>query len=136
MNDSLGNNPDTAADAGNYGETLLGQLLAFVGDSHPAGSGERRTRDRHPIHCKMQLTPIGRDGTPLAGETTDIFGKDLSRRGISFSHDRPLSHGRVMISLTLPEVGQFLVEAEITWTRRNLIGLYESGCRLIRKIEG
>ena len=41
-----------------------------------------------------------------------------------------------MISLTLPEVGQFIVESEITWSRRTLIGLYESGCRLLRKVDG
>jgi hypothetical protein len=84
----------------------------------------------------MQLTPIGVEGTPLAEETSDVFGKDLSRSGICFSHERPLSHERVMISLADPEVGQFIVEAEITWSRRTLIGLYESGCRLIRKIAG
>jgi hypothetical protein len=136
MNDSIGQNLDTAAAGSDDDDTLLGQLLAFVGDSGQARSGERRTRDRYAINCKMQLTPIGRDGTPLVDETLDIFGKDLSRRGISFSHDHPLSHQRVMISLTLPEVGQFIVESEITWSRRNLIGLYESGCRLLRKVDG
>jgi hypothetical protein len=136
MNDSIGQNLDTAAAGSDDGDTLLGQLLAFVGDSGQARSGERRIRDRYPINCKMQLTPIGRDGTPLVDETLDIFGKDLSRRGISFSHDHPFSHRRVMISLTLPEVGQFIVESEITWSRRTLIGLYESGCRLLRKVDG
>jgi hypothetical protein len=136
MNDSIGHNSDTVTASGDDGDALLGQLLAFVGDSGQARTGERRIRDRYPINCKMQLTPIAQDGTPLADETLDIFGKDLSRRGISFSHDHPLSHRRVMISLTLPEVGQFIVESEITWSRRTLIGLYESGCRLIRKIDG
>src|SRR5215210_7241906 len=132
MNDSISQNPDTAVAGSDDGDTLLGQLLAFVGDSDQAKSGERRIRDRYPINCKMQLTPIGHDGTPLVGETLDIFGKDLSRRGISFSHDHPLSHRRVLISLTLPEVGQFIVESDISWSRRTPIGLYESGCRLIR----
>jgi hypothetical protein len=135
MNDSIGNNLDTTADAGSAGLTLLDQILDFVGDSRLGESGERRIRDRYPINCKMQLTPLGHTGTPLIDRATNIFGKDLSRRGISFSHEGPLSHQRVMISLTLPDVGQFLVEAEITWSRLTLIGLYESGCRLIRKID-
>jgi hypothetical protein len=136
MNDSIGNISNTTEEAGNGVETLFGQLLDFVGDSRSTAAGERRIRDRYPILCKMQLTPIGHDGTPLTGATLDIFGKDLSRRGISFSHEYPITHRRVMISLTLPEVGQFVVEAEITWTHLTLIGLYESGCQLIRKIEG
>jgi hypothetical protein len=136
MNDSLGDNSNTAADVGNDGDALFGQILDFVGDSCLATADERRIRDRYPIPCKMQLTPLGHDGTPLTDETSNIFGKDLSRRGISFSHECPLKHRRVMISLTLPEVGQLLVEAEITWTRLTLIGLYESGCRLIRKVNG
>ena len=135
MNDSIGDNSNTAADVGNDVETLFGQILDFVGDSRLARADERRIRDRYPILCKMQLTPIGHDGTPLTDETSNIFGKDLSRRGISFSHECPLRHRRIMISLTLPEVGQFIVEAEITWTRLTLIGLYESGCRLIRKVD-
>jgi hypothetical protein len=127
---------DSATEVGNDSDSLLGQILDFVHDSQNAGSEERRFRDRYAINCKMQLTPIGRDGTSRSDETILIFGKDLSRRGISFSHDRPLAHQQVLISLTLPEAGQFVVQAQITWTRLSPIGLYESGCRLIRKVDG
>jgi hypothetical protein len=33
-------------------------------------------------------------------------------------------------------VGKFAVEAEILWSRRTPLGLFESGCRLIRTIDG
>ena len=41
-----------------------------------------------------------------------------------------------MISLDHPKVGRFAVEAEIVWTRPTPIGLYESGCRLLRTVSG
>ena len=84
----------------------------------------------------MHLTPIDAAGAPIADETSIIFGKDLSRTGICFSHDFPLPHRRLVISLIDPQMGQFVVEAEVVWTRPTPIGLYESGCRLIRKISG
>jgi hypothetical protein len=136
MNNAFDNNAGLAAGIANDGDALLGQFLDFVGDSRAATSDERRFRDRYPINCKMQLMPFDDEGTPLTDKTTSIFGKDISRRGISFTHDSPLSNRRVLISLTLPNVGQFIVEAEITWSRLTLIGLYESGCRLIRKVDG
>ncbi len=136
MQDFLDNRPDTTADLSSDGEALFGQILDFVGESRLATCGDRRIRDRYPINCRLQLTPIGRDGKPLFDDASDIFGKDLSRQGISFSHEQPITHRRVMVSLTLANVGQFTVEAEITWTRLTLIGLYESGCRLIRKVDG
>jgi hypothetical protein len=135
MSDPINLSTSQADEVGSDGDKLLGQILDFVHESKHAGSDERRIRDRYPISCKMHLTPIGLDGIQRPDETILIFGKDLSRRGISFSHECPLAHHRAVISLTLPEVGQFVVEAEITWSRSTPIGLYESGCRLIRKID-
>jgi hypothetical protein len=114
--------------------TLIEQILGFVGNADSASSGEQRNRDRYPIYCTMQLTPIGLNGEPLTEKISTIVGKDLSVNGISFSHDFPLSHRRVIISLPHSEAGQLSVEAELSWTRQTPIGLFESGCRLIRKI--
>jgi hypothetical protein len=97
---------------------------------------ERRQRDRFPIPYTFRLTPIDDDGQLLTDETTTIVGKDLSLSGIGFSHDHPLSCRRAIISLDHPMVGRFAVEAEIVWTRPTPIGLYESGCRLIRTVDG
>jgi PilZ domain len=99
-------------------------------------SDERRSRDRFPIPYTFRLTPIDMDGKLLADETTTVVGKDLSLTGIGFSHDHALSYSRAIISLNHPKVGRFAVEAEIVWTRPTPIGLYESGCRLVRTIEG
>jgi hypothetical protein len=97
---------------------------------------ERRSRDRFPIPYTFRLTPIDDDGQLLTDEATTIVGKDLSLSGIGFSHDHPLPCNRAIISLDHPMVGRFAVEAEIVWTRPTPIGLYESGCRLIRTVDG
>ena len=120
---------------GNVVEELEGQILAFVGDcSESIGSEERRIRDRFPIHCKLRLTPIDQNAIRLLDEVSIAFGKDLSRRGICFSHDFRIPHRRIVISITKEGTSDLNVEAEITWTRQTPIGLYESGCRLIRKV--
>jgi hypothetical protein len=109
------------------------QIIALVyGES--TSPDERRIRERFPISCKMMLTPIDRHSGPLPDESLIIFGKDLSRSGICFSHDLPLPEKQMIICLTLPNIGLFQVEAKLSWTRQTPIGLYESGCRLIRKI--
>lgn len=97
---------------------------------------ERRTRDRFPIPYTFRLTPIDNQGNILYDDTTTVVGKDLSMTGIGFSHDYELPCDRAIISLSHPKVGNFAVEAEIIWTRVTPIGLYESGCRLIRTIDG
>src|SRR4051812_32231864 len=124
-----------AAAALSEGDALVEQLLGLIGglDSR---SGERRQRDRYAICCKMQVVPLDARGNPIGTEVIDVFGKDLSRRGISFSHDLPLLFKRCIISFVLGETHQFFVEAEVNWSRRTLIGLHESGCRLIRKVPG
>jgi hypothetical protein len=97
---------------------------------------DRRLRDRYPIPYTFRLTPLDDDGQLLTDESTTIVGKDLSLSGIGFSHDHPLPCRRAIISLDHPMVGRFAVEAEIVWTRPTPIGLYESGCRLIRTVDG
>src|ERR1043166_1643646 len=112
----------TTERAATEGEALIEQLLGLVGGLDSNG-GERRLRDRYQICCKMQLVPIDARGIPLAQDTIDVFGKDLSRRGISFSHDLPLTSKRFIIAFILNETDHFVVEAEASWSNRTLIGL-------------
>ena len=95
-----------------------------------------RCRRRFPMSWKLQLTPMNQQGDLIHEASICVFGKDLSMQGVSFSHDKPLSHSRVRISFVEPQIGRFAVEAEIIWTRETPIGLYESGCRLIRTVPG
>jgi hypothetical protein len=137
MNDIVVQTPESTEPAPCLGEALFGQILEFVGDdTKEMTPDERRIRQRYPISCKMHLMPIDVAGAPIADRTLAIFGKDLSQTGICFAHDFRLPHRRLLISLIDPQMGQFVVEAEVVWTRPTMIGLYESGCRLIRKLAG
>src|SRR5437763_8927714 len=125
-----------SAEAKGLPESLTAQVQGLMDEAHPATDDERRTRNRVPIPYTFRLIPIDRDGNPLIDETTTIVGRDLSLTGIGFSHDHALPYKRALISLDHPKVGRFAVEAEIVWTRPTPIGLYESGCRLVRTIDG
>lgn len=111
------------------------QELLDVTQSSPSHD-ERRARDRFPIPYTFRLIPIDNDGNLLVDDVTTIVGKDLSLTGIGFSHDHELMYARAIISLDHPKVGRFAVEAEIVWTRQTPIGLFETGCRLVRTVDG
>jgi hypothetical protein len=117
-------------------DKMLLQVQGLIDEARHCDDSERRNRDRFPIPYTFRLMPIDRNGQFLPEETTTVVGKDLSLTGIGFSHDHPLMHRRVIVSLDHPKVGRFAVEAEVVWTRPTPIGLYESGCRLIRTVDG
>jgi hypothetical protein len=117
-------------------DKLAHQVQGLIDETHPPDDSDRRTRDRFPIPYTFRLTPLDPEGNLRLDETTTVVGKDLSLTGIGFSHDHPLLCRRVIISLDHPKVGRFAVEAEVVWTRPTPIGLYESGCRLIRTVDG
>jgi hypothetical protein len=97
---------------------------------------DRRQRDRFPIPYTFRLTPLNADGEQMTDDITTVVGKDISLSGVAFSHDHALPTRRAIISLEHPMMGKFAVEAEIIWTRPTPLGLLESGCRLIRTIDG
>lgn len=134
MSDVLsGAMPPTTAES----KALTRQVQGLIDEARAHDqSDERRNRNRVPIPYTFRLIPIDNDGKFLSDEATTIVGKDLSLTGIGFSHDHALPHKRALISLDHPKVGRFAVEAEIVWTRPTPIGLYESGCRLIRTVDG
>lgn len=128
----------TSTDADGDNETLTRKVQHLIDKAGTTALAhhERRQRDRFPIPYTFRLTPIDKDGVVLTEETTTVVGKDLSMTGICFSHDHELWFKRAIISLNHPQVGHFAVEAEVVWTRLTPIGLYESGCRLLRTIDG
>lgn len=128
----------TSAESNGIRDALTLQVQGLIDEARTTktASHERRIRDRFPIPYTFRLTPIDRQGNILWDETTTVVGKDLSMTGIGFSHDHELSFDRAIVSLNHPKVGNFAVEAEIVWTRPTPIGLYESGCRLLRTVDG
>jgi hypothetical protein len=135
--DAVGAVPSKAAEATAQRESLSRQVQGLIDEARTnVTADERRNRDRFPIPYTFRLTPIDTEGNLLAEETTTVVGKDLSLTGIGFSHDHALTHRRAIISLNHPKVGRFAVEAEVVWTRPTPIGLFESGCRLLRTVDG
>ena len=127
----------SASSAQSADDNTLRQIQSLIDQAGTTATlDERRHRDRFPIPFTFRLTPLDDDGELLLDESTTIVGKDLSLSGIGFSHDHPLPSRRAIISLDHPMVGRFAVEAEIIWTRSTPIGLYESGCRLVRTVDG
>ncbi len=129
--------PSAVAEAKADRDRLSQQVQGLIDGAQSIATGdERRNRDRFPIPYTFRLTPLDHDGQMLSDETTTVVGKDISLAGVAFSHDHALPCRRAIISLDHPMVGRFAVEAEIIWTRPTPIGLFESGCRLIRTVDG
>src|SRR4051794_5217020 len=118
-------------------DSFTAQVQGLIDEAQSTlGDDNRRIRDRVPIPYTFRLIPIDREGNLLVDESTTIVGRDLSLTGIGFSHDHAIPYKRAIISLDHPKVGRFAVEAEIVWTRPTPIGLFESGCRLLRTVIG
>ena len=112
--------------------TLTIQIEALLSRLHPAVTCERRHDDRIAIPVLFRLTPFDADRQPLEQEALIVVGKNISRRGVSFYHERPITHRRALIELAEPSVGIFVAEIDVTWCRFTKPGWYESGGRLLR----
>src|SRR4029079_3060982 len=112
--------------------TLTIQIEALLSRLHPAVERERRHDDRIAIPVLFRLTPFDANRQPLDQEASIVVGKNISRRGVSFYHEKPITHRRALIELADPSVGIFVAEIDVTWCRFTKPGWYESGGRLIR----
>lgn len=111
---------------------LAQQVEALLASLHPQVLRERRRDNRYSIPVLFKLTPIEIDGSPLKHETTIVVGKNISRRGLCFFHEHPISHRRAIIELAQPGLAEFVAEVDVTWCRFTKPGWYESGGRLVR----
>jgi len=116
--------------------SLSADITSLMRQVEPYVKGERRAKARYPIPYTFQLIPLDESGKPRLEKTTTVVGKHLSQSGISFSHDQPLPYRGAIVSLIHPNVGRFAVEVDLLWSRRTVIGIYESGGRLIRTVRG
>jgi hypothetical protein len=112
--------------------SLTIQIEALLSRLHPSVERERRHDDRVAIPVLFRLTPLDADREPLEQEASIVVGKNISRRGVSFYHEKPITHRRAVIELADPSVGCFVAEVDISWCRFTKPGWYESGGRLIR----
>jgi hypothetical protein len=110
---------------------LANQVEKFLARLQPAVSLERGHGDRTAIPYLFRVTPLDDARQPVDDDALTVVGKNLSRRGISFCHERPISHRLDRIELVQPGPDTFVAEIDITWCRFNKLGWYESGGRLI-----
>jgi hypothetical protein len=108
------------------------QIERLLSRLHPAVARERRHDDRVAIPALFRLVPFDNDRQPLEREALIVVGKNISRRGVSFYHEKPITHRHALIELADPTGGSFVVEIDITWCRFTKPGWYESGGRLLR----
>jgi hypothetical protein len=111
--------------------SLAGQIQSLVTRLYPEVAIERRHDQRYAIPVLMKLTPLDTHHEPLEHLATIVVGKDISRSGISFFHERQLPFRWAIISLEHPDFGRFAAEIDINWCRFTRPGWYVSGGRLL-----
>jgi hypothetical protein len=122
---------ETASSAGEVRAAFTQQIEQLLEKVNPTVNHERRQDERFPIPVLFRLTPLDADRRPIQDEVTTVVGKNLSRRGMSFFHERPLPHRRALVELIQPGMGDFSAEIDVKWCRFLRPGWYESGGRLI-----
>jgi hypothetical protein len=115
-------------------QALAEQVQQLVARLRPVVTVERRREERVAVPLLFRLTPLTRDGEPVHEDAMVIVGKDISRRGLSFFHEQPLTYRRAIVALEHPDFGRFAAEIDVNWCRFTRPGWYESGGRLVRPV--
>jgi hypothetical protein len=113
---------------------LARQVESLLARLHPEVTLERRRDARLAVPVLFRLTPLDEIRQPIKDQSVTVVGKDISRRGVSFYHDRPLPYRRALISAEHPSLEEFTAEIDVTWCRFTKPGWYESGGRLVAAI--
>lgn len=95
---------------------------------------ERRDYGRIPLPLLLRVTPLDQTGHRLDQLALTVVGKDISPSGISFFHEQPLPHRRVIVVFEHPDVGTFTLTVDLGWCQFIGAGWYISGGRLIRSL--
>src|SRR5437899_2124192 len=83
-------------------DMLYRQIECLIARLHPAVSRERRHDDRIAIPALFRLTPLDAADQPIDSQASIVVGKNISRRGLSFYHEKPLPFRRAFIELVHP----------------------------------
>jgi hypothetical protein len=126
---------DSLANTKHEERALAQQVQELVARLRPEVNHERRHEIRVAVPLLFQLTPLNSSHEPVWEDAITVVGKDLSRRGLSFFHEQPLTYRRAIISLEHPDFGRFAAEIDINWCRFTRPGWYESGGRLVRSVK-
>jgi hypothetical protein len=114
--------------------TLAQRIEVLVAQLNPQIAIERRHDQRFPLPVLLKLTPIGANHRVQPDRAAIVLGKDVSRSGMSFFHERPLHYRWAIVSLEHPDFGWFAAEIDIHWCRFTKPGWYISGGRLLVEV--
>jgi hypothetical protein len=112
--------------------TLATQVAALIERLGAPVEHERRREPRIAIPVLFQLTPLDTELHVVGSEPIVVVGKNISRRGISFFHERPITFRRARIEVAQAGFSSFVAEVDVRWCRFRRPGWYESGGRLLR----
>src|SRR5437764_653327 len=107
--------PGPAIDSGRA--ILADQIESLLARLHPNVPRERRHDGRIAVPVLFLLTPLDSALNPVPSLAVTVVGKNISRRGLSFIHDKPLPHRRAIIELAQPGAGTFAAEIDVRWCR-------------------
>jgi hypothetical protein len=113
---------------------LIQELVDAFDGSNLKGRQQRRN-PRFPLNFSMKLFPLGGIGKRLHFEPMSITGRDISSKGLGFTHEYQIPDKRVIIYCYRPGAARFAFEAQIMWTTPSPNGAFESGCQFVRKPE-
>ena len=83
----------------------------------------------------IAVTPLDDRIDVAVGETLLAQGHDLSREGISFTHNSPLPYQKIAATFPVQEDVYESVIVRLTWCRFTSRGKYKSGGRFLRTIQ-
>jgi hypothetical protein len=130
----MSHSSETKTLSGSNSMSLANRIETLVSQLNPQIAVERRHNQRHPLPVLLRLTPIGANGQLERDRAAIVLGKDVSRTGLSFFHERPLHYRRAIVSLEHPDFGWFAAELDLNWCRFTKPGWYISGGRLIVEV--
>lgn len=82
---------------------------------------------RFQYHKPVVVTPLDDRTEEPAGPELLAMGRDISKGGISFAHDKPLSSRKVAVSFELDDGSYASIVTELKWCRFTRDANYQSG---------
>ncbi len=106
-----------------FGRRKPGRMLEYI---------ERRDRDRSPVQMLIYVTPATFDGShaePLEDDESVIYAvtKDVSLRGVGFTHDEPLQADYAIVTFDLLDENSVTLLLEVRWSNLEESNSYMSG---------
>ncbi|MGO8746146.1 MAG: hypothetical protein ACLQNE_09170 [Thermoguttaceae bacterium] len=112
------------------------QVWALLRSLYPRGNVlERRSERRYAYPYLIHVGPVAGNGASWAEEDVIVVGKQISERGLSFYHPKPLPHRRMIVSLETMSGSRLRFLIDLTWCRFTRQGWYESGGRFLQVIQ-